>query len=128
MTPLPDRPGIGAPPAGPTPPRHRSWRAAWNWGLPLVVASVAWGLNPDEAQHRRVLREAVAAGHPVVRAFTPQERGNPPVRYTDGFFLSYTRHSHGLATLGAFGHVVAVGRRGAVKPAQDASAPPVGKP
>ena len=125
MSSPPDRPGALA---RPPQPQRRPWRAAWNWGLPLVLASAAWGLNPDAAQHREVLREALAPGHPVGLAFTPQERGDPPVRYTNGFFLSYTRHSHGLATLGAFGQVVAVGRRGAVKPAREASAPPAGQP
>lgn len=90
----------------------RRWRKLWNWGLPSLMLPAALLLNPDETQHRETLRAAIAAGHPVAAGFDAQERAVPDLRYQSFGVLSLTRHRHELTTLGAFGKVVAVGKRG----------------
>lgn len=87
-------------------------RRVWNWGLPALLVATAVALNPQEAQHRLALREALASGHPVGAIFAASERAAPPVQYESYGLLSVTRHGRDLTTVGAFGRVVAVGKRG----------------
>ncbi len=98
-----------------TRPPRKAWpqrlRGVWNGGVPAVLVLAAWLMNPDEGHHREALRAAVEAGHPVSAGFAAHERSAPPVHYQNLVVCSVTQHRHGLTTLGAFGHVVPVGKR-----------------
>lgn len=92
--------------------RRPPWRKLWNWGLPALLLPPALLLNPDEAHHREALRQAIDAQHPVAAGFGAQALADLPVSYHSVGLLSWTRHDRDLTTVGAFGQVVAVGKRG----------------
>lgn len=112
----PERSARAAPPEGRQAPGagsgRPSWRRRWNWGVPGLLLPLALVLNPDEARHRQTLREAIDANHPVTAGFDVQERADPPMSYHSAGVLSWTRHDRALTTVGAFGQVAAVGRKG----------------
>ncbi len=101
-----------APGSGGSGGRRPPWRKLWNWGLPALLLPLALLLNPDEAHHREALRQAIDAQHPVAAGFGAQELADLPVSYHSVGLLSWTRHDRDLTTVGAFGQVVAVGKRG----------------
>lgn len=116
MTDDPEAAPLARPPASSTAPgagsKRPRWRRLWNWGVPCLLLPLALVLNPDETLHRQTLREAIDAKHPVAAGFGVHERADPPVSYQSVGVLSWTRHDRDLTTVGAFGQVVAVGKKG----------------